>query len=81
MGRKVQHDLKEGDRVTVVATHRRMPGRYGIVKKVQVRVGNRFLVQFEPDELGVWHGEDGEPVLRLGEDDLVLVEESQNLAA
>jgi len=58
-----------------------MPDREGIIKLVEKRIGNRFLVKFDKDELGMWHDEDGDPVLRLGEADLVLIEESLSLAA
>ena len=53
----------------------------GTIKQVENRIGNRFLVKFDSDELGMWHDEDGDPILRLGEDDLILIEESLSLAA
>jgi len=58
-----------------------MPDRDGTIKQVENRVGNRFLVKFDRDELGMWHDEDGDPVLRLGDDDLLFIEESLSLAA
>ena len=58
-----------------------MPDRCATIKQVEYRIGNRFIVKFDRDELGLWHDEDGDPVLRLGEDDLVLIEESLSLAA
>ncbi len=58
-----------------------MPERDGTIKHVENRIGNRFLVKFDSDELGMWHDEDGDPVLRLGEDDLVFIEEGVRLAA
>lgn len=71
----MQHHLKKGDRVRVVSIHQWMPDRSGTIKQVENRIGNRFLVKFDRDELGMWHDEDGDPVLRLGEDDLVFIEE------
>lgn len=76
-----QRILKRGDRVRVVSSHRWMPEREGIIKQVQNRIGNRFVVRFDRDELGMWHDEDGDPVLRLGEDDLVFIEEGLRIAA
>lgn len=73
--------LKIGDRVRVVSTHPWLPERRGAVKEVENRIGNRLLVKFETDELGMWHDQDGDPVLRLGQDDLVFVEEGLRLAA
>jgi len=35
---------------------------------------NWFLVKFDRDELGMWHDEDGDRLLRLGETDLVSVD-------
>ena len=69
----MERDLKKGDRVRVVSVHQWMPDRLGIIKAVEDRTGNRFVVRFDTDELGMWHDEDGDPVLRLGEKDLVLV--------
>ncbi|MBI2997684.1 MAG: hypothetical protein HYY46_04405 [Deltaproteobacteria bacterium] len=77
----MQRDLKSGDRVRVAVIHKWMPERCGTIKQVENRIGNRFLVRFDKDELGMWHDEDGDPVLRLGEGDLVLVEEKLNLVA
>lgn len=73
--------LKIGDRVRVVSIHRWLPERNGIIKEVENRIGNRFIVKFDREELGMWHDEDGDPVLRLGENDLVFVEEGLRLAA
>ena len=73
--------FKKEDRVKVVGAHRWMPERYGTIKRVESRAGNRFLVSFDRDELGMWHDEDGDPVLRLGEGDLVFIEERLSLAA
>jgi len=81
MLRTVHYSLKNGDRVRVVATHRWMPQRCGTIKQVENRVGNRFIVKFDSHELGMWHDEDGDPVLRLGEDDLIFIEEGLNLVA
>jgi hypothetical protein len=33
--------------------------------------GNRLLVRFDQDELGVWHDEDGDPVVLLNAKDLM----------
>jgi hypothetical protein len=52
-----------------------MANRYGIIKAVEPE-SSRFLVKFERDELRTWHDEDGDPVLLLGDRDLILVEES-----
>ncbi len=70
---KVERDLKKGDRVRVVSTHQWIPERSGVIKAVEERRGNRFVVRFDTDELGMWHDEDGDPVLRLGEKDLILI--------
>jgi hypothetical protein len=66
--------FKKGDRVKVIANHRWLPQRSGTIKQV-VDNGKRncFLVKFDSDELGMWHDEDGDPVLRLEERDLVFV--------
>lgn len=77
----MQRSLKNGDRVRVVSIHHWMPERRGTIKRVEEGMENRFLVKFDRDELGMWHDEDGDPVLRLGERDLVLVEEEVNFAA
>ena len=76
-----QRILKIGDRVRVVSVHQWMPDREGVIKQVVKRIGNRFLVRFDRDELGMWHDEDGDPVLRLGEIDLLFIEEGLRLAA
>jgi hypothetical protein len=68
--------LKIGDRVRVAGAHRWLPDRCGTVKQVKTRVGNRFVVRFDADEFGVWHDEDGDPVLSLGEKDLVLIDDA-----
>lgn len=73
--------LKKGDRVRIVEIHRWMPARSGTIKQVENRIGNRFLVKFDKYELGMWHDEDGDPVLRLGQNDLIFIEESLILAA
>ena len=77
----MQRILKRGDRVRVVGAHQWLPERYGTIKQVEQRTGNRFLVKFDRDELGLWHDEDGDPVLRLGQEDLVLIQEGLSLAA
>jgi hypothetical protein len=63
--------LKKGDRVRVARNHQWLPQRCGTIKQVETRTGNCFLVKFDRDELGMWHDEDGDPVLRLGHRDLV----------
>ncbi len=73
--------FKKGDRVIVVSTHLWMPERAGTIKQVQNRAGNRFLVKFDTDELGLWHDEDRDPVLRLGARDLILLDRCLSLAA
>jgi hypothetical protein len=70
----VERTLKKGNRVRVAANHRWLPDRYGTIKQVDNRKRNWFLVKFDRDELGMWHDEDGDPVLRLGETDLVSVD-------
>lgn len=77
----MRRNLKKGDRVKVAGEHQWMPERYGTIKQIQNRTGNRYLVKFDLDELGMWHDEDGEPVLRLGDGDLILVEGDLTLAA
>jgi hypothetical protein len=52
-----------------------MPDRFGTIKQVKHRKGTRFVVRFDADELGLWHDDDGEPVLSLSERDLVLLED------
>ncbi|HEV8343439.1 MAG TPA: hypothetical protein VGR30_13790 [Candidatus Binatia bacterium] len=66
--------LKKGDRVRVAVNHQWLPQRCGTIKQVETRTGNCFLVKFDRDELGMWHDEDGDPVLRLGHRDLVLID-------
>ena len=75
----MQDMLKNGDRVRVVSMHQWVPERFGTIKQVENRVGNRFLVKFDSEELGMWRDEDGDAVLRLGERDLVLVEDRFSL--
>jgi len=77
----MRDDLGKGDRVKVASQHRWMPERCGTIKEVQNRIGNRYLVKFDVYELGMWHDEEGDPVLRLGDKDLVLVEERVSCAA
>lgn len=74
-------NLRKGDRVKVASRHRWLPERYGTIKEVENRAGNRYLVKFDLFELGMWHDEDNAPVLRLGDKDLVLVEEAVIRAA
>lgn len=74
MAKGLQHDFKVDDRVRVASAHQWMPGRSGAIKKVEERLGNRFLIKFDRYELGMWHDEDGDPVLRLGENDLIPVD-------
>lgn len=62
--------MNVGDHVRTVSNHTWMPERDGVIKKIEQRVGNRYIVKFDSDELGMWHDEDGDPVLRLGERDL-----------
>ncbi len=73
--------LKKGDHIRVASQHRWLPERYGTIKEVENRVGNRYLVKFDTFELGMWHDEDRDPVLRLGDMDLVLMEERVSCAA
>ncbi len=81
MAGKIHPSLQKGDRVMVLGTHLWMPKRCGTIKQVLNRTGNRFLVKFDSDELGLWHDEDGDPVSRLGEKDLVSIEQCQSPAA
>jgi hypothetical protein len=67
--------LQVGDRVKVAAIHRWMADRRGTIKQVRHKKETRFLVRFDADELGLWHDDDGEPVLSLGDRDLVLIED------
>ncbi len=73
--------LTTGERVRVKTSHPWMPDRQGVIKCVHNKMGNRFIVRFEGYELGMWHDEDGDPVLQLGEKDLVLMHEALSLAA
>lgn len=73
--------LRKGDRVRVASQHRWLPERYGTIKEVENRTGNRYLVKFDAYELGMWHDGDRDPVLRLGDRDLVLVEKCLGIAA
>ena len=75
MAKTFKHNLTIGSRVIVTDSHQWMPGRFGIIKRVEHRIGNRFVVKFDSDELGVWHDEDGDPVLRLGDADLIPIED------
>ncbi|MBI4522726.1 MAG: hypothetical protein HY695_02810 [Deltaproteobacteria bacterium] len=76
-----QQSLKKGDHVRVLPSHPWMPDRYGLIKCVEQRTGNRFLVKFDIFELGMWHDDDGDAVLQLGDRDLALVREDLSLAA
>lgn len=67
--------LQIGDRVQVARIHRWMPDRRGTIKQIKHKKDTRFIVKFDADELGLWHDDDGEPVLSLGDRDLVLLEE------
>jgi len=48
-----------------------MANRYDVIKEAHRTTGNRLLVGFDQDELGVWHDEDGDPVLLLSAKDLL----------
>jgi hypothetical protein len=74
-------NFKQGHRVQVVAHHPWMANRHGVIKRIHNIIGNRFLIKFDHDELGTWHDEDGDPVLFLGEKDLILSEDATGLAA
>ena len=65
----------------IISSHLWMPDRNGTIKRVENRIGNRLLMKFDRDELGLWHDQDGDPVLRLREGDLIFVEESLSRAA
>jgi len=78
---KGQRIFREGDRVRIVSSHLWMPGRNGTIKRVENGTGNRLLMRFDRDELGLWHDQDGDPVLRLREGDLIFIEESLSRAA
>ncbi len=77
----MERNFRKGDRVRVQTAHPWMPDRYGIIKLVHNKTGNRFIVKFDGYELGMWHDEDGDPVLQLGEKDLVFIREGLSLAA
>ena len=77
----MRRNLKKGDRVKVTGEHQWMPERHGTIKQIQNRTGNRYLIKFEIYEVGMWHDDDGDPVLRLGDGDLILVEGDMSLAA
>jgi len=72
----MERTFKKGHRVRVAGHHPWMPHRDGHIKDVLKRAGNRFIVKFDLDELGTWHDEDGDPVLQLGEHDLLVIEEA-----
>jgi hypothetical protein len=74
-------NFKAGDRVKVIGHHRWMPDRDGIIKQVKKTSGNSLLVRFDQDELGLWHDEDGDPVLFLSAKDLLPAEAQDILAA
>jgi len=61
---------KLNERVRVMQNHRWMKGQSGIIKELQTRIGNNIIVKFDVDLLGMYHDEDGDPVLRLSEIDL-----------
>jgi len=65
----------------VVPNHRWLPERCGTIKRVENRIGNRFIVKFDTEELGMWHDDNGDPVLLLGENDLIFIGGGLNLAA
>ena len=77
----MRDNFTKGDRVRVAIRHPWMPGRYGTIKEVQDRTGNRYLIKFDSFEIGMWHDEDKDPVLRLGDGDLVLIERGVSRAA
>jgi hypothetical protein len=77
----MRHLLRKGHRVRVVGHHPWMAHRDGSIKDVLNRSGNRFIVKFDRDELGTWHDQDGDPVLQLGEHDLLVVEETRDFIA
>lgn len=78
MARTVEPILKTGDRVRVVSAHRWLPERDGTIKQVEKRIGNRFIVKFDTNELGMWHDDTGDAVLRLGQGDLVFIAQETN---
>lgn len=48
-----QRIFREGDRVRIVSSHLWMPDRNGTIKRVENRIGNRLLLKFDRDELGL----------------------------
>ena len=72
--------FEKGYRVRVVGHHPWMPHRAGRIKEVLNKAGNRLIVRFDQDELGTWHDEDGDPVLQLGEHDLLVIEDMHSAA-
>ena len=63
-------NTKVNDRVRVMQNHRWMKSQTGVIKELQNRVGNNIIVKFDKDLIGMYHDEDGDPVLRLSEVDL-----------
>ena len=61
---------KVNDRVRVMQNHRWMKSQTGVIKELVNRIGNNIIVKFDKDLLGMYHDEDGDPVLRLSEVDL-----------
>ncbi|MBI2360791.1 MAG: hypothetical protein HYV04_18120 [Deltaproteobacteria bacterium] len=78
---QAQYRFQEGDRVIVAGRHPWLPQRCGTIKRIENRIGNRLIVKFDTDELGLWHDDDGDPVLRLGDVDLIFVAERLSWAA
>ena len=76
----MQQTFEKGYRVRVVGHHPWMPHRAGSIKDVLNKAGNRLIVRFDQDELGTWHDEDGDPVLQLGEHDLLVIEKRSVVA-
>ena len=70
-------EFKVNDRVQIVGTHRYNPGCVGTIVLVESRIGNRFTVELNSDPSNVWHNDEGKPCLRLGQVDLVLLEEDE----
>lgn len=71
----MRQTFEKGYRLRVVGHHPWMPHRAGSIKDVLNKGGNRLIVRFDQDELGTWHDEDGDPVLQLGEQDLLVIEQ------
>ena len=67
-------ELKVGDRVQITGTHRHNPGCKGVVVLMEPRAGNRFTIELDYDPGNVWHDITGNPCLRLGQTDLVLLD-------